>query len=251
MAKSLENQNSLILWGAKDLGRAVALALARRGSAVAIADPQEAALDAVVTLLMSKRADAFALPTPALETAEGEALTHAMERALEKVRASFSHCHRVILCAGVDERLWERGGGEAAPAAGHSAGVDPCPARVDLAARAVIRWLAEQNPPGRFYALWPLLLDDFADADRARAVNTGLALLRRAGEEAARRGVAMSVARIGPCDAGPWKEAAATPLLRSGEVGDAVALLAEAPRRALFREIALVAAPEKAGAGEE
>jgi hypothetical protein len=64
----------LILWGAKDLGR---LWRSRwRGAAPPWRSPTAGGgARRRGDLVMSKRADAFALPTPALEAAEGEALT--------------------------------------------------------------------------------------------------------------------------------------------------------------------------------
>ncbi len=274
MTKLLENQTSLILWGGRGIGRAVTLALARNGSAVAFVDPDSGEVDKVGTLLFTKKADSLGITAAGLASLEADAFSEALDTACDQAAGGFQFFHRAVICAGMDARFWGGSGGADEAAPGAKAGSEARAQRLDTAVQRVIRLMAGQKSGerGHVLALWPLVADDFSAGGAARAVQTGMAVLNRCRDEAARRGIGLTIVRIGASEANPWSSpgvggaaAAGTPAesagqtsgaiaaavaaesLRLGEIADAIALLATMPRRVLVREIVLSAWPDGPG----
>jgi NAD(P)-dependent dehydrogenase (short-subunit alcohol dehydrogenase family) len=87
----------VVTGGASGIGRALALAFAREGARVVVADRDEAGMDAVVSAIRGRGGEALAVPTDVTELAQVQALA-------DRAFARFGKVH--VLCNNAGVAVW-------------------------------------------------------------------------------------------------------------------------------------------------
>ncbi len=238
MSKAFQNQVCVVLWGGREIGRAVTLAFARSGSAVAFADPNASDVDRLRELLLTKDADIFGVPWTQPVTEGGQGYREAASIAQEKLRAGHPFFHRLVLTFGLDQRFWS----------GSAPGETPTWELIHARLRALLEFahntMTTQDKPGRLVILWPADREGSFDPVLSALIREGTEHLRHWVAEPDAKPLAVSLVWVGPSEEGIWAQAANVPTaerLRSGEIGESVVALASLPRRVCASEITLEA----------